>query len=673
MIKLMSILFATFCVISTPKFPQSKKEDPFVPEQQMITRSGNNAGVSMEDKYGPISIPTYPQNKSFLSYYFGNLEQNFGANTHGTCGFIALEMLLSYYDTVWNDNIVPEAYDSVVDCTIDNEVRTASTSPGTLFEWGYIQTMPELEGLTSGERWNTIQNYGYSEYWNYMNNNKDKSLHLQLLSYYFPQNPSILAPFYWNMSGNIGSLLSGLVAVAYNYISDKTPFSPEQFDIQYATGIGSGMRQQMKQLVQSGKPVLVCANNHNGSEKHAFVVYDYDEYEDEFYCHTGWYSTNDPEYPYNVRMPLSKFEFPSVYGMMWFNPTSVPKNRSNNYKHGTHTFSPFDSMRPRNVRVANDLYLDELPEFKWDSMIDYNLFSWYEKSYNAYICDADTNAIITLTDVHGNGLRLTNSQYSTLLSTIETDYFWFVLEFYPDTYDNLIFLRVDMPTTYSNKVHVKPCDWNSSWDRGISIPNNTITETQTINGMTFSTKRTRAWRDGSWIVVQPKKTNNNVASLEIDFTDHVGAFMYSLAKRDATETFGTVTVQVKDSNGNWSTIETVTTSLLPIAASGHPRRTIWVDSPGSSSFFPGGHGRKNITAIKFTNTCKYNFAGALCIDDLAFDNEDVEFLNVYNYQNSWYTGYGKSCLPNNVPASGNSTGGFLNPTNPDDPIIIGTK
>ena len=83
------------------------------------------------------------------------------------------------------------------------------------------------------------------------------------------------------------------------------------------------MRQQMKQLVQSGKPVLVCANNHNGSEKHAFVVYDYDEYEDEFYCHTGWYSTNDPEYPYNVRMPLSKFEFPSVYGMMWFNPTSV--------------------------------------------------------------------------------------------------------------------------------------------------------------------------------------------------------------------------------------------------------------------------------------------------------------------------------------------------------------
>ena len=650
----MSILFAAFCAISTSQFTQSKETNPVMSNHQTLRNDGDtvkpeNNGV----KYGPTSNPVYPDNKSFMSYYFSHLKYNYGRNIHGDCGFVALEQMLNYYNVVLNDDIIPEYYESNVSlCSVANDVRSAVYSPGTKKEEGPFPT--------SG---------GYTDYWNYIAATKGTSLHCQLLYYYLPETPSFLPAIYWR-NGNIGTPMDAIVLVANNYLSEKTPFSPEQLNMQTGLGTNNTNRAHIKLLIQSGKPVLTFARASNG-EEHAFVIYDYDGANDEFYCHTGWY---DDE----TCMPLSEFEFNYIYEYMWFDPTTIPLKKANRYKNlydnGGNTFSVYDSLRPKNVRLSNDLFIDELPEFKWDCMVDDNLLNLYSKSYAAYICDSDTNAIISIQNLHSNKIRLTNSQYATLLSTIETDYFWFVLEFYPDTYDNLIFLRVDMPTTYSNKVHVKPCDWNSSWDRGISIPNNTITETQTINGMTFSTKRTRAWRDGSWIVVQPKKTNNNVASLEINFTDHVGAFMYSLAKRNTTETFGTVTVQVKDSNGNWSTIETVTTSLLPIAASGHPRRTIWVDSPGSSSFFPGGHGsRKNITAIKFTNTCKYNFAGALCIDDLAFDNEDVEFLNVYNYQNSWYTGYGKSCLPNNVPASGNSTGGFLNPTNPDDPIVIGTK
>ena len=39
------------------------------------------------------------QKDKFASYYFLNLQNNFGYNTHGSCGYVAVAMLLSYYDT----------------------------------------------------------------------------------------------------------------------------------------------------------------------------------------------------------------------------------------------------------------------------------------------------------------------------------------------------------------------------------------------------------------------------------------------------------------------------------------------------------------------------------------------------------------------------------------------
>ena len=46
------------------------------------------------------------QNDKFASYYFCDLKNYFGYNTHGSCGYVAVAMLLSYYDTYLNDNIV---------------------------------------------------------------------------------------------------------------------------------------------------------------------------------------------------------------------------------------------------------------------------------------------------------------------------------------------------------------------------------------------------------------------------------------------------------------------------------------------------------------------------------------------------------------------------------------
>lgn len=54
----------------------------------------------------PIFIDEY-----YASQYFKNLNSNFGNNVYGTCTYVAIGMLLSFYDTYWDDNFIDDNYD----------------------------------------------------------------------------------------------------------------------------------------------------------------------------------------------------------------------------------------------------------------------------------------------------------------------------------------------------------------------------------------------------------------------------------------------------------------------------------------------------------------------------------------------------------------------------------
>lgn len=55
--------------------------------------------------------PVYIQDR----YYFDNLKNNMGSNSptsfSGSCSYVAIGMMLSYYDTIVNDNVIVESYD----------------------------------------------------------------------------------------------------------------------------------------------------------------------------------------------------------------------------------------------------------------------------------------------------------------------------------------------------------------------------------------------------------------------------------------------------------------------------------------------------------------------------------------------------------------------------------
>ena len=70
----------------------------------------------------------YQENK-FETMYFSYLRTNFGRNTKGSCTYVALAQLLSFYDTYWDDSLIDENYDVPV-LLEDDSISLKAESPG---------------------------------------------------------------------------------------------------------------------------------------------------------------------------------------------------------------------------------------------------------------------------------------------------------------------------------------------------------------------------------------------------------------------------------------------------------------------------------------------------------------------------------------------------------------
>lgn len=124
--------------------------------------------------------------------YFNNLTNNFGNNNEPvySCGYVALGMLMNYFDTIYDDAVVEEKYE--VNTSFDSIHFDANSceSPGTLYE------------QSSG-----INNITVSQYISYLRNNyEDSSLHAKLILLFYdyrndlPSNPTFMEAFGTNPS-----------------------------------------------------------------------------------------------------------------------------------------------------------------------------------------------------------------------------------------------------------------------------------------------------------------------------------------------------------------------------------------------------------------------------------------------------------------------------------------
>ena len=169
--KFLSFIFAAFCSITCSQKLQLlnlQNNNSLAKEETMLVEKPIGMQARRNANSGNNSLGGAPSTDIAFEY-FSKLLNNYGVNDKGSCPFIATEMLLSYYDTFYNDFIIPSNYESAPAPIESLDFRTADISPGTK-----IPAIPF--DLAHGT---------YKDYCDYIQDYKNESFHFKLLSYIF--------------------------------------------------------------------------------------------------------------------------------------------------------------------------------------------------------------------------------------------------------------------------------------------------------------------------------------------------------------------------------------------------------------------------------------------------------------------------------------------------------
>lgn len=251
--------------------------------------------------------------KDYKTAYFDNLTTNYGKNYKGSCGYIAIGMILSYYDTYMNDHIIPEQYD-IVSNGSNGDLVNRRNSPGILKD--------KIDGYFDNYIPKSINDYDYYEK---IVNMKDYSLHANLISIgidlgyykYNEENGESCLTTIEERTNIINDYLANVVGYkkGLNYTYDY-------FDGDYQQSNSNSVRSYVIEQVKAGHPVLLSISK-TDNVSHAVVAYDYDEDEDKLYCHMGLEDNNTHMTP--------EFLNYTRYNNAFVLKFSIDHSHSNNY------------------------------------------------------------------------------------------------------------------------------------------------------------------------------------------------------------------------------------------------------------------------------------------------------------------------------------------------------
>lgn len=443
---------------------------------------------------------------SYATVYFSNLRDNFGFNSHGTCSFVALGMLLSFYDSYWNEDFVPEAYEA---CSGFSSTITANQnldtptyrdpSPGILSE-----DPSDVIGLTD------------LQYANYVNYNRNTYLQFHLMD---------IADTLFNTYGlessysPFGLTYSEQISVLYNFLSESY-IGPNTVTVQSVDDYDPDeIRPFIIDKVEAGTPVLVNAVS-SVFGAHAMVAYDYDPAYDRLYFHAGWKDGNGSALTHVTESQLSLSSYNSAFALTLYQYWQPDANYESSSGLG------YDSSQfalPRNVRVSSGNYRDMVPTFSWDSLYEE---AWYA-SDGLYIQASflNSNGILLFTkNVYtGNSMTLTASEWQQILDPYYDDYqvrLTLAAPYYCPFGTNWCVQRIEKPSAYLYASVIEPSDYSFSGAYESSLYYaQTFIDHSIQGGIDFQTRRYRVCYDSNSdsVVLSPKRAGYHEAYLEYRF------------------------------------------------------------------------------------------------------------------------------------------------------------
>lgn len=248
------------------------------------------------------------QYDNYLQSYFNCLTANFASNVEGSCGYVAMEMALMYFNAYLNNDIVPSSYEHFTPTTI-NDMSLYANSPGSLDDRNYLN-----------------QN-GYSSYLDYYNNHilnhVNDSLHAKLCSIAEENN---LGYTFFN---NFGLEASHIVDILNSYFDEIGYVEDDDYNVYssyFSSGNQTNCRNIIKEIIDEGYPaILLVKENGHPFTGHFVVAYDYDSTLDKIYCHYGYHNNL-----YIHKDYLDEYDYASNVISFSFNNTH--HEHSNQYK-----------------------------------------------------------------------------------------------------------------------------------------------------------------------------------------------------------------------------------------------------------------------------------------------------------------------------------------------------
>ena len=339
---ILSLQIISFPVFSSTSFSDSESYQASIRDQEVI--------YFMEE-LGSIS----ETNLSFYStQYFSNLKKNSPVNSHGSCSFTALTMLLSFYDSYWNDNFIAEDYDqaSLVNASDTAYGLNSNTeSPG-------VKT-PAIENVT---------NLSNSDYELYISSSKGTDFQSYLIDLAY----GLFGSDSFSNDSPYGLTFYQQTNLLYRYLVYERGITTNVFTMDNLNDYNTQEEFQtfLHDKIELGIPVLINVES-SVYGKHTVIAYDYDE--DDIYVHTGWKSTNDLAFSHTSLYELSVTKIDSAISLLMVNDFCNPKNykdQGSNQTYGVNCFAyAHDFQSPS--QVSKDI----APTFNWKSLYNEQWFN----------------------------------------------------------------------------------------------------------------------------------------------------------------------------------------------------------------------------------------------------------------------------------------------------------
>jgi len=497
----------------------------------------------------------------YAPYYFKNLVTNFPTNSHDSCNYTALSMMLSFYDSYMNDNIVPSSYESLANFTNFNNVYDVY-SPGVISE------------PTS------LSNVSMSEYNSYINSSYSYDLQSYLIK--------ISKDYGINTSSSLGLNLNQIENLANQYLSIMNSTQTYSFNVITNYDDNVDALSFAKHYIKQGLPVLLRVGSGTSTNGHTVIAYDYNESLDEIYAHMGWKKNGSAL----TKVPLHNTIYNIYYDALVIAPIST-HHHTNNYKIATSLFCPCKLMyNPVNINVNSSTnYIDKTPIYKWDSLYQERWLSSTNFNYNINIKDTNNN-IITSYQTNKNYFRISRkADWQEIVENHEE--YKIEVEFnYSGAENYLDFINIqefNSPSSFIENPYLDSSNINlisSSYDLVKSID-------YTVNNNDFSVDYLDASYDeiNENVTLSCINSNNSTTGMFFEFENSITRMdvdlsVYEDSSLDLIKGNYRIRIYKYDENNNpvyvSSVVENIDNSLLeelPIGVNNKERVTIYFNEP----------------------------------------------------------------------------------------------